>query len=108
MLTLRTGCGDIIVMAARVVHRPAPIVGSCLQDGSADEAGLEVPCDRYKPTGMMHLEGDRPVTALAFLTDWRKRELCHDRQRDNEVSHVTSLDAVPAALKPGLERKSEM
>jgi hypothetical protein len=37
MLTLRTRCGDIIVMAARVVHRPAPLVGSCLQDQSADE-----------------------------------------------------------------------
>ena len=30
MLTLRTGCGDIIVMAARVVHHPAPLVGLCL------------------------------------------------------------------------------
>jgi hypothetical protein len=40
MLTLHTGCGDIIVMAAGVVHRRAPLVGSCLQDQRADEARL--------------------------------------------------------------------
>jgi hypothetical protein len=49
MLTLRTRCGDIIVMAARFVHRPAPIVGSRLQDGSADEARLRRDCRCMQP-----------------------------------------------------------
>jgi hypothetical protein len=31
-------------MAARVVHRPAPIVGSCLQDESADDATFDKAC----------------------------------------------------------------
>jgi hypothetical protein len=42
MLTLRARPDAIIVMAARVVHRPARTVGPCLQDQGADEARRRV------------------------------------------------------------------